>query len=241
MSIGFLPAAIPSIASWAERFPDRVYEALLDADRGARQDPSGGLATPRMIPVDEAGEHVMAVAAYENGAVIVAAAAGLTQAYAEQLARRLIRANWQSHLLTIELDGLDVNELALTLTEVLHATDLTEAPVSRYAAVAGETLMDSVKSHAQSWNTRTAREKFRGLMDAATERPQKVTRPGGDPVYVVAESVLDAYAQPPNAPQLVAAFAHPPTDMRMKLHPRPAPRPAIVIDTAPDAARFGEE
>ena len=124
---------------------------------------------------------------------------------------------------------------------MLHATDLTEAPVSRYAAVASEELMDSVKSHAQSWNTRTAREKFRGLMDAATERPQKVTRPGGDPVYVVAESVLDAYAQPLNAPQLVAAFAHPPTDMRMALHPRPAPRPAIVIDTAPDAARFDEE
>ena len=61
--------------------------------------------------------------------VIVAAAPGLTQARAEQLVRRPVRANWQSHLLTFELDGLDVTELVLTLTEVLHATDLTEACV----------------------------------------------------------------------------------------------------------------
>ena len=41
-----------------------------------------------------------AVSVYEDDVVIVAAAPGLTQARAEQLVRRPVRANWQSHLLT---------------------------------------------------------------------------------------------------------------------------------------------
>ena len=244
MSIGFIPGALPSIVQWAERYPDRVYEALLGVERSARDAPSQDLVALRLVRVDEAGDQVMAVSAHEDGAVIIAAALGLTQARAEQIARRLVRANWRSRLLTIDLDGLDLAELAVTLTEVLHATDLTEAPLSRYAAPSSastsEELMDAVKSHAQPWGTRVARERFKGLMEAAAERPQKVTRPGGDPVYVVAESVLEGYAHPIGAPQLVAAFADPPSDMRMALHPRPAPRSAIVIDTVPDAAGFDE-
>lgn len=239
MTIGFIPSVIPEVAEWARTSPDTVYSALISAERSAdTKQGVSGLSDPLIVPIEPDRARVMAIAFEKGIAVVLAAGRGLTQGFVERIAGRLARANWQSRLVTIDLDGLEHDELAATLLDVLGAMDLTEAPVARFATIglSDAGLVDAVKAHAQPWQTKIARDKFKGLMEAAGERPQLVSRPGGDPVYVVAESVLDAYANPVSAPELVAAFTKPPGDMRMDLHNRPQPRPAIAITASPGAS-----
>ena len=172
----------------------------------------------------------------EGGALtILVAGDHLTTTTINALVQRLRRIDWQNHLVWINLEDLDVADLALTLNDALSAVEGRGRVQSRYAVTpaAGPTLVDRLEIHAGTWQTREARSAFKTLLESATSRPQVVDRPDGERVYVVSENVLRAYSEPLTTPELVATFAHPPMDMRISVPPRPMPRGVIDLGVAP--------
>jgi len=94
-------------------------------------------------------------------------------------------------------------------------------------------FIDKLHENARPWKTADARKEFAGLMSSATDRPQVVSRPDGERVYIVSEALLENYIEPLNAPEMVAAFSSPAMPLTLKRSARPAPRRAPKLRVAP--------
>jgi hypothetical protein len=72
-----------------------------------------------------------------------------------------------------------------------------------------ETLVAS----GRRWLSKSARDNFKELMDAATAQPQVVER-GDDEIVVVSKRLLQSYADPKSAASLLKTFLHRETSVR---------------------------
>lgn len=236
MQIAFVTSAVPAIADWAQANPDRVWDAMIKAQGSTtKAAKTGKIESIQLLHIDEATRKSMAVGFDAGMAVVFAAQQGLIMEVAERLAARLSRTNWTQHLLCLDMAGLEAGEFVSTLTDVVGAIDLTEPVTARFAGTMPmpdvDQFIDQIGVHARPWKTSDARGDFKGLMQAASDRPQKVDRPGGEEVYVMSKRVMEAYSHPKSAAELVKAFAHPSMDLTLPIKPRPAPRGKVQLPT----------
>lgn len=236
MQIAFVPSAVPAIADWAQASPDRVWDAITRAQGSAKKAAATGkIDGIELLHIDEAARKSIAVGFDAGMAIVFAAQQGLILEVAERLASRLSRTNWTQHLLCLDTVGLEANEFLSTLTDVVGAIDLTEPITARFAGAmpmpAVDQFIDQIGIHARPWKTSDARGDFKGLMEAASDRPQMVDRPGGEEVYIMSKRVMEAYSHPKSAAELVKAFAHPSMDLTLPIQARPAPRGKVDLPT----------
>ncbi len=237
MSIGLVRSALPTIVDWAATDSSEVLSTLIEVQERATKSQKTGLNAIEIIPFKSNPQHAIGYAIDQGMPVVIAADIDLAKAAVQQIAARLLKVNWREHLLKMDIRDIDANDLYATLTDVTGFSNTQGTAYWRHRRFASSLIVDKLSLYSDKWKTGQARHDFRALMEAATARPQLVDRPGGERIFVVSESILDGFAEPLNAQQIVAAFAEPEYDMSMELAPRTAPRPALDLTLMPSIDR----
>tara|TARA_R110000868_G_scaffold153694_1_gene379271 strand:+ start:5423 stop:6145 length:723 start_codon:yes stop_codon:yes gene_type:complete len=235
MTVIIVPGTLPALVDWAEQDPQTLLDALDALDKRKTYGVEGSvLSEVEITATSRSAPWQIAFASGQGKSVVLQAGRHVSLNAVRIMARRLSRINWAAHLLHLDLTGVPAAELFETLVDVTKAIDLTEPVTSRRAPeVMTSSFVGRLVDDARPWGSSIARNNLKALLDAASDHPQLVDRRDGERIVLMSEKVLEAYADPMNAAELVTAFGTPPADMRMTAVKRGPARPRLKIDRAP--------